>query len=277
MFDILFFIIYFLILPRILHIMQQESYQNDGMFRWIVKNPKQAFGKGFKQLLITTIAMLSGMVLMVALAKFTSLLDDANSYYILIPFFVTFFAFFFINLSDFFVEHKERKNAKKPLKYTARAKRLLFFNFLTVAILEVFILDTIDPKGELSATYLPLVYSFLVFTLPINMIISNWLVSPIETAIANRYKQKAYNILNKKEYENLIKIGITGSYGKTSTKYILKMILEEKFNVLATPGSYNTSMGNVRVIREQLKPEHEVLFLRWGQERNVIFKISANL
>ena len=38
-------------------------------------------------------------------------------------------------------------------------------------------------------------------------------------------------------------IGITGSYGKTSTKKILADILSEKFKVLSTPRSHNTPMG----------------------------------
>ena len=44
--DIFFWIIYGITLPDMLHIMQQESYQNDGMFRWIIKNPKKAFKNG---------------------------------------------------------------------------------------------------------------------------------------------------------------------------------------------------------------------------------------
>ena len=51
-------------------------------------------------------------------------------------------------------------------------------------------------------------------------------------------------------------------------------ILSEKYNVLATPGSYNTSMGNVRVIREQLKPEHEIFISEMGaRKKNDISEI----
>ena len=62
----------------------------------------------------------------------------------------------------------------------------------------------------------------------------------------------------------MIRIGITGSYGKTSTKFILKTILSEKYNVLATPESYNTTMGNVKIIRKELKPEHQVFISEMG-------------
>ena len=45
-------------------------------------------------------------------------------------------------------------------------------------------------------------------------------------------------------------IGVTGSYGKTSTKHFLHRILSEHFDTLMTPGSYNTTLGVVRTIRD---------------------------
>jgi len=66
---------------------------------------------------------------------------------------------------------------------------------------------------------------------------------------------------------NLKIIGITGSFGKTSTKYILSKILAEKFNVLMTPESYNTAMGVTKVIRTDLKPIHEVFIVEMGAKQ----------
>jgi UDP-N-acetylmuramoyl-tripeptide--D-alanyl-D-alanine ligase len=59
-------------------------------------------------------------------------------------------------------------------------------------------------------------------------------------------------------------VGITGSYGKTSTKYYLSTILSEKFDVLMTPGSFNTPMGVVKTVRESLRPTHEVFICEMG-------------
>ena len=44
--NILLWVVYMLNVPRMLHIAQLESYQNDGIFRWLIKNYKQAFKKG---------------------------------------------------------------------------------------------------------------------------------------------------------------------------------------------------------------------------------------
>ncbi|MDO4357937.1 MAG: UDP-N-acetylmuramoyl-tripeptide--D-alanyl-D-alanine ligase, partial [Clostridia bacterium] len=63
---------------------------------------------------------------------------------------------------------------------------------------------------------------------------------------------------------DLIKIGITGSYGKTSTKFALLTILSEKYNVLASPASFNTPMGLSRVINTQLNDKHQVFIAEMG-------------
>ena len=59
-------------------------------------------------------------------------------------------------------------------------------------------------------------------------------------------------------------IAVAGSYGKTSTKNFLASILSTKYNVLMTPESYNTTMGVVRTIREQLRPTHNIFIAEMG-------------
>lgn len=282
--DISFWILYMLQVPRMLHIMQQESYQNDGMIRWIAKNPKSAFKKGVIQLFIVLLVYLAFSAIVILVARKYGPLDSA---YELAPAMMSLIAFAIISIINFIKDHKERKSAKKPLKYTARAKRLMFYNFIVVIILELLFISLIpkyypeEVQKEATAVvnaiknysgdymrdeelinryntvarqvmvydniqnlkYICFVYAFLVFALPVNMIISNWFASPLETAIGKRYIKKAYQKLNQPEYQNLVRIGITGSYGKTSTKFILKSILEEKYKVLATPRKLQYNNG----------------------------------
>ena len=98
---------------------------------------------------------------------------------------------------------------------------------------------------------------------------------PMEKFIQKRFYKDAKRILNQNK--DLIIIGITGSYGKTSSKYILSRILSEKFNVLMTPGSYNTTMGVVRTIREQLRPVHEVFVVEMGAKEKGDIKEICDL
>lgn len=270
--DIFFWILYMLSIPRLLHVMQLESYQNDGMFRWITNNAKKAFKSGGVQLIATSLTYIltTGIIFLIKDKL------EINTVFIfwLVRMALVVLSFVISNIVLIDKDKKELKNAKKPLKYTARAKRLLLFNFFVLAILEVLFSETFGIKSPTNiitlAEYIgniTLLFSCLVFTIPVNIIIANWFASPTETWVNNRYINKARRILNKKEHKDLIKIGITGSYGKTSTKFILKSILSEKYNVLATPGSYNTTMGNVRVIREELKPEHQVFISEMGARK----------
>lgn len=68
--------------------------------------------------------------------------------------------------------------------------------------------------------------------------------------------------------ENLHVIGITGSFGKTSTKFITGTILKEKYRVLNTPESYNTPMGLSTIINNELSDKHQVFIAEMGA-RNI--------
>lgn len=73
---------------------------------------------------------------------------------------------------------------------------------------------------------------------------------------------KAKKIIEKRK--DLIVIGITGSYGKTSTKEFLTTILGEKFNVLSTLSHENSEMGISKRIIKDLKIEHQIFVVEMG-------------
>ena len=113
--------------------------------------------------------------------------------------------------------------------------------------------------------YVILAILFLVVLSFAVLIISNIINSPLERAINKSYYNDAKRILE--QHRNLIIIGITGSYGKTSTKHYLHRILSEKYNVLMTPGSYNTTLGVIRTVRESLKPYHDIFIVEMGAKQ----------
>ncbi len=93
-------------------------------------------------------------------------------------------------------------------------------------------------------------------------LLANTINTPVEKLVNLYYYLDAKRIL--KQNKKLIIIGITGSYGKTSSKFILSRILSAKYNVLMTPESYNTLMGVVKTIRGHLRPTHEVFIVEMG-------------
>ena len=56
----------------------------------------------------------------------------------------------------------------------------------------------------------------------------------------------------------LTSIGVTGSFGKTTTKDEISHILMPKHQVLKTEGNYNTLLGVAKIILRNLKQEHKI-------------------
>ena len=163
----------------------------------------------------------------------------------------------------------KKKKAKKPLVYTARVKRLIsVYAFLGIAI----VAGAFFVKESIVAALILLAGALL---LPHIISLSLILAEPMEKAISKHYYNDAKRILESAK--NLIIIGVTGSYGKTSMKYIITSLLSEKYNVLMTPGSFNTTMGVVRTIREQLKPTHQVFVVEMGAKNKGDIKEICDL
>lgn len=68
----------------------------------------------------------------------------------------------------------------------------------------------------------------------------------------------------RNSFKNLLVIGVTGSYGKTSTKDFLRQILSQKFKVLSTEKHQNSEVGISMSVLNNLKPEHEIFIVEMG-------------
>jgi UDP-N-acetylmuramoyl-tripeptide--D-alanyl-D-alanine ligase len=155
---------------------------------------------------------------------------------------------------------------KIPIAYTMRVKRLFATRILLSALLLVFV-HCFEPSYMLVAMML---LSFDYWT-----ILANLINKPMEAAITRWYYNDAKRML--RSMPNLIIIGITGSFGKTSTKHFLYRVLSEKYNVLMTPGNFNTTLGVVRTVREYLKPHHEVFIVEMGAKQRGDIKEICDL
>lgn len=68
----------------------------------------------------------------------------------------------------------------------------------------------------------------------------------------------------RRRFKKLLVIGITGSYGKTSTKEFLSEILSLKYKVLKTPANQNSEIGVAETLLKELKKEHEIFICEMG-------------
>lgn len=87
---------------------------------------------------------------------------------------------------------------------------------------------------------------------------------PIEWTIRYLVYFLASKKLKKLQKSGLIVIGITGSYGKSTTKSFINDILSTKFKTLSTPGSINTPFAISHIILKQLSPSHKFFIVEMG-------------
>lgn len=211
---------------RLLHYFQLESYQLPGYLRSVRRNARRA--------LLPTVAL-------AAVGVAARALGAPDPLCLLLA--AAFAALLFVRA--------RREKLKKPFVITERVKRLIAMHAVTTFAV-VLIAWALSPV----LAYLTPAFEAALLAL------AAVCAQPIETNINRQFAEDAKARLARNP--GLIRIGITGSYGKTSTKFLLRDILSVKYSVLATPSSFNTPMGVTRVIREQLMPGHQVFIAEMG-------------
>ena len=169
--------------------------------------------------------------------------------------------------------YRQAEPPKKPLVYTGRALRVLgaslvisgavmgFGTWLALSRLQPDLSTALSPHAVLVIVLAALA---VIQLSPLTTVLANLILSPVQNAINRTYLRRAQHRL--RDVQPLV-IGITGSYGKTSTKYLLEHLLAGHRRVLKTPLSYNTMMGVCRVINENLEADTEVFIAEMGAYR----------
>ena len=152
---------------------------------------------------------------------------------------------------------------KKPFVVTRRMFRLMLLVFL------------INLAGCIVLPLLSITPYLLFAGADYAVLVAALILRPLEDRINAGFYNSARAKLAKRS--DLIRIGITGSFGKTACKQILKTLLSEKYRVLATPPSFSTAMGVSRVVNEQLRPEHQVFIAEMGAQQKGEIRELARL
>ena len=216
------------------HMLQQNFYDDDcRYFKWILSN-------------IVKITYESDILFVLIIC---TLFFDTG---VTIGSFIILYGLIFINYK------KKRVPAKKPLVVTSRIKRLSFTIFLIYFIMII--------PFVVNFSYDNLVYCYLLLGLVtyLNYFVvmtANVINKPIEKCVYLYYKFKA---LSKLKTMNIPVVGITGSYGKTSSKNIINDILNVKLNSFATPKSFNTPYGLINSINNYLDKFNDIFLAEMG-------------
>ncbi|NCB48957.1 MAG: UDP-N-acetylmuramoyl-tripeptide--D-alanyl-D-alanine ligase [Clostridia bacterium] len=243
---------------KFFQIIQLSGYKIKGYFLWL-KDTKASYVSR-----MIFLSLLSSICVIVTNALFNVYHTEALYSYIGLIFYFYFTIVFIINLYS--------APKKIPLKNTTRMTRLNVVMLIFVSIFSFFII-------ALCTEYLSFVkfggLCFVPIFMPIIVPFVHMILIPFEKIIINGYIARAKYKLKK--CPNLIKIGITGSFGKTSTKYILNSILSEKYKVCMSPHSFNTLPGLCKVVNNYLELDDKVLICEMGARNIGDIKKLCNL
>ena len=256
MIDLIAVIVFFLVIAicsafyftRSMHIFQLNSYKLAGQFKW--------FRQNIKWIALNTLVPLTAVIFFIMFFRVVQSDNSGTE----TTFAFTLFVTAFIEIIGAFIFGRSRTKAKKPLVFTHRVIRMYVTGtivFLAAGFAYIYAC-LLFPNWETALIAVPF-FPLISLLLPI---IANIINAPVEKLNNSRYINQTKNIINS--HPNLMTIGITGSYGKTSTKYYLHKLLSVKFNTLMTPESYNTTLGVVKTVRNDLRATHEVFVCEMG-------------
>lgn len=235
---------------KFLLVLQQGGYHGKRYFRWVL-SPETPYMS--RLMLLCLLGFLFFCVLNMC---FSYIGESVASYMGFIS---------YLLFTGLYINSESSVNAKVPLKKTKRLVRLCITYSLTLAAFTFLVMvlanliafaigDTVVGVLRYAVVCLiPLLIPYLLF-------IAYCINEPAEYVIRTRIVANAVAKLNA---QDVIRIGITGSFGKTSVKEILKTMLSQKFRVLSTPSSYNTPMGIALTVKG-LDSTHDIFIAEMG-------------
>jgi len=156
-----------------------------------------------------------------------------------------------------------KKAWKKP-RFTNKAVVLFATTIIVLAFFALFFINNFLLLIIIAEVAIPLATFLIVqaFQLPTFLI-----------------KNKIYNTAREKilAHKDLTVIGITGSYGKSSTKEFLYALLSSKYKVLKTTGNINTEIGVAKTVIDQLGADHQIFIVEMGAYKKGEIKLLCDI
>jgi UDP-N-acetylmuramoyl-tripeptide--D-alanyl-D-alanine ligase len=159
-----------------------------------------------------------------------------------------------------------RRPQTKPLAFTPRARRLFVVAvaFPAIALAVVAAVALAAGAPWLAAAGGTVVGLLAIVGAPELLFAADAMLKPVQAADNRRFVERARRKLA--EIDPLV-VGITGSFGKTTTKACVAAVADLRGPAYATPASFNTFLGVVRATNEGLSAKHREYVVEMGAYR----------
>lgn len=228
-----------------LHILQLNLYnENNRYLKWIFNNSSNFFSLEILDLLLVSLAN----IFFINSEMLKNLLNGAAI--------LVYLLYLWLYRNSLLKEQ-----VKKPLVVTARIKRLIGTIIVIYLIPLIFIY--IYKEELLINHFILFIFMLIVYLNAIIVFLANVINKyTLEKYVYHHFKSMALKKI--RGMNNLKVIGITGSYGKTSSKNILADILNIKYTTLPTPRNLNTPYGLIMTINNHLDKFTDIFIAEMG-------------
>jgi len=187
------------------------------------------------------------------------------SFLSMVPF--VFFVFFILYSSFRFLLTLRQKRLRIPT-FSPRAISMLVFAYGAIIIMALLTLDFF-------VAYLEGSLLFVLIFVPIFVLAALVITLPLANFLKKRVFDKAK--AKRESLDNLLVIGITGSYGKTSVKEYVYQIFSRCFNTLKTDTHVNTELGIANTVIDKLNDQHQVFVVEMGAYKKGEIKFVSEI
>ncbi len=216
----------------LLHAFQQEHYENARLYVWVRRDLGRRLAPALAAAVLAGGLLAGWLGVVVAAVGLLAALGYASTTW--------------------------RRQQVKPLVFTARARRL-FGAAMVIALVPPVLAGVFGGPSAVGV-----VGALAVLALPWLLGLANTLLQPYQRLENRRYVRSAQRKLD--EIRPLV-VGISGSFGKTTTKACVAAALDAHGPTYPTPASFNSFLGVVRAINEGLEPRHETFVAELGSYR----------
>ena len=162
-------------------------------------------------------------------------------------------AIFYFIMFIYYYDYLKFEQVKIKLNFTKRIMRMCITLFIIYTLLILMFRNT---------SYIYLLFGILASLNNFVIEIVNIINKPVEKLVYLHFYNMAKHKIQDMPRMNVI--GVTGSYGKTSSKNILADILKVKYDTLPTPQNYNTPYGLMLTINNKMDKFTEYFIAEMG-------------
>jgi len=239
---------------KMLGVLQQSGYKNAGFLRWLKKKDNMYYNR------LTVLSLCLALSTVLVSLCFSFWGTRAALALSAIPFFGFLLIFCYVD---------GKYALKVPLYFTKRIGRLGAVHFFLTACVAYIFIAVLGFLADINGSFIYSLlayapFAFLPMLLPFILCLANAIDDVFERRHNEKFVKRAGQVLDETK---IIRIGIVGSYGKTSVKNILKTLLLEKYSVVETPASYNTPIGIAKTVFSHEFEGKEILIAEMGARK----------